>query len=532
LLRHVIRPFGQVPQASFDVAFLRFPETENHLFMIESNRVLMNELLVRNPRNLPDIAALRDSLLRAGVELEPERGGQRGFLLRRMQAVLRHGFFEFNARVYQRFTAQALNNLHSFARDSVVALGAACALDYLSTVFALQSLASIRYGPYRRSSEAYLDQRLAARDPLCSFFAVQTGIYPWNPDPSHGFWSRNTSHASTALFSVLLKYRVPEPVRAWMRGHAAEYEVRIRSGAETRSAEAPVSERYAGGPGWLLSAGGRYQSHGGPNFPTLSHWPGRSPWVYDVIARPANLILYPSPRGRLREEKDIIRTRTGWDGDQLALQGRFLYAHAPALSYRGEEWPFAVPNGICPDTAEYESPHFRFRFCDLSASHGIFLVFSKLRTRRGDWLWKRQRHVRGGLEVVPASEAATFRRLIEVTLARHAGTAPGGIRPPVYTDWSGTRLLLNPRYQPGAKGVLRAVEPESRRTPPGESMLWKDPALLSARLLDPRSGGLAQVRDGRLRFRDPVTGGELECDFREWWRPRRHLKMGNPPAGF
>ena len=53
--------------------------------------------------------------------------------------------------------------------------GAGCLLDYLSTLFAFQSYGSLRYGPYRRSSEAYQDTSLIGRDAACSFFASKAG---------------------------------------------------------------------------------------------------------------------------------------------------------------------------------------------------------------------------------------------------------------------------------------------------------------------------------------------------------------------
>ncbi len=515
LIREVIGTFGEIPQADFNVAFLRFPETENHLFMMESSRFLMNELLRDNPRGLADISRLRDSL---GRRPPASLGGQRVFLLRRMQDVLLRGFFEFNAKVYQRFTAQALDNLFSFARDSAVAAGAGCVLDYLSVTFALQSLASIRHGPYRRSSETYGDPRLADRDPLCSFFAVQTGIHPWDPDPRRGFWRRNDAHASTALYSLLLRYRVPALLLDWMRSRPGEYEAVFRSGHFGRGENAPVTERYTGGPTYLLSAGGRHESYAGANFPTLAHWP-RGPWVYDAMAVPGSLILYPPPE-KLELEEDLIRTRTGWDGDQLALHRRFLFAYAPARSYESREWPFAVPAGSCPDSTRYEMPAFWFRFCDQSA-RGVFLVFSKVRPR-GAWPWAYGRFVRGGLEVVPASEAISLRRLIAGMLEKNGAdsTSPHSA---VYQAWDGSRLVLNAHYRSGKPGFLAAADPESSALLPdsGWPGSWGGEALVQARLLSPRSAWLAAVENGKLRFRNPETGQMLEDDFREWWRPVR-----------
>ena len=67
------------------------------------------------------------------------------------------------------------------------------------------------------------------RDAACSFFAIQSGVLPWSPDPGHGLWSRNTAHASLALYSAVLKYRVPAPILHYMRERPAEYRAEIRS---------------------------------------------------------------------------------------------------------------------------------------------------------------------------------------------------------------------------------------------------------------------------------------------------------------
>jgi hypothetical protein len=483
-------------------------------------------LLNNNPRNLSAIDALRDSLTRAGMVLNVSRGGQRAFLLKRLQTVMVKDFFEFNAKIYQRFTVQALDNLYSFAADSSVAVGAGCVLDFLSTSFALQTLASIRYGPYRRSAETFEDKTLVDRDPLCSFFAAQTGVYPWDSDPQRGFWQRNVSHASTALYSLLLRYRVPDPLLRWMRDRPDAYEAEIRSGYSASPESTEVTQRYAGGPHYLLSAGGRHENAPGANFPIALPWPTHRPWVYDVIARPSSLLLYPST-GRMNSEEDIIHARTGWDGDQLALHRRFLYAYAPAESYAGQEWPFAIPSGECSDTTEYRTPAFLFRFCAAS-SQGVYLVFSKVRLNLGEWLWKRQHYVRGGLEVIPMSANTSLRAIIARTLEQNS-TRPVTLRRSpayAYTTWEGSRLLLNPRYSPGLPGWFAVSEPDSLSGPGGEPdwpRKWGEKVLLQARVLDPSPRWLAAVDRGTLRFRNPESGETMTCDFREWWRPARGI---------
>ena len=74
LVTRVVRLWGQSSKADFDVFFVSVPETENHLFMIESTRFLTNQLIWENVRGLEPLAALRDSLTRAGVVLDNRQG--------------------------------------------------------------------------------------------------------------------------------------------------------------------------------------------------------------------------------------------------------------------------------------------------------------------------------------------------------------------------------------------------------------------------------------------------------------------------
>ena len=115
LVTRVVRLWGQSSKRYFDVFFVSVPETENHLFMIESTRFLTNQLIWENVRGLEPLAALRDTLTRAGVVLDNRRGDLRSHLLKVMHQAMCKGFFEFNAQIYQRFTVHALDNLHSFS---------------------------------------------------------------------------------------------------------------------------------------------------------------------------------------------------------------------------------------------------------------------------------------------------------------------------------------------------------------------------------------------------------------------------------
>jgi hypothetical protein len=293
LIRVVDGLFGQRSAGAFDVVVLQFPETENHVFMTEGCRAITNDLIVRNRRNLRELRVLRDSLERSGQVLIGADGGLRTLLLRMMAQVMKQGFFEVNARIYQRFTLHALLNLNAFASDSTLRTGAAIVLDYLGALFAIQSCQGVRWGPYRRSSETFEDSTLYDRDAVASFFGVHSGVFPWSANPDTGLWSFRTAHAGMALWAILMPYRPPEVVLSLLRGNKGWYEAMVMAGSTRASRENRATETYVGGPNFLLVGGGPYESYSGTNFPTQGRFWEETPWVYDLLNRPAGLILAP-----------------------------------------------------------------------------------------------------------------------------------------------------------------------------------------------------------------------------------------------
>ncbi|MEO7424407.1 MAG: hypothetical protein ABI036_04420, partial [Fibrobacteria bacterium] len=419
LIKNVARTWGQTPKAYFDVILVSVPETENHLFMTESTRYLVNQMIWENARRLPPMGALRDSLLSAGVGIDNDRGMLKRLLLKAMQKAMRKGFFEFNAQIYQRFTIHALDNLYSFAHDDAVADGAGCLLDYLSTVFAFQSFDAIRYGPYRRSSEVYEDSSLIGNDAACSFFALQSGAHAWKAETRKGLWQTHTAHSSMALFSAVLKYRIPDPILRFMQERQGEYRAEIRSAyAGSGSRERPT-EIYSGGAHFLLTGGGRHETYAGPNFPMHRFWFGDAPWVYDVITRSGSLILDPR-RDRPKDLKDILHFRgSQWRSNNLAIHRDFLYGYSSAEGMENGAWPQAVPSGWRWDGRTFVTRDFDFRFLDRSDA-GVYVVISRLRTV-STWLrWNRGKFLRGGVEVVDTSRVRSLDALREATLANNS----------------------------------------------------------------------------------------------------------------
>ncbi len=559
LIKKVFRIWGQNPKAHFDVGFVSVPETENHLFMTESSRFLTNQLIWENRRGLPQLKALRDSLVRSGETIDNSQGTLNRLLLQVMQQTMRKGFFEFNAQVYQRFTIHALDNLYSFSRDQAVANGAGCLLDYLSMVFAFQSYDSIRYGPYRRSSEVYDDFSLIGNDAACSFFGVQSGAFAWKADPRRGLWHSHTAHASMALFSAVLKYRVPEPILTYMRSRPGEYRAEIRSGYAGDGSRKRVTEAYHGGSNYLLTAGGRYETYAGPNFPTYRYWFSDAPWVYDVITRSSSLILNPR-KERPGELKDILHFHgSQWRSNNMAIHRNFLYGYSPVDAYNSPEWPQHVPASWLSEGSTHATRDFDFRFIDRSDA-GVYLVLSRLRPSKTYLKWGYQKYLRGSVEVVDTGRVPSFDALREKTLVHNTPKIrwPLGPRRYTYVDFSGTAIQLNSRYAGDRDGIVRievAKPAEGIKEPPVVSLPFSYPwspnrpaatgtaslagflgldkvenPLFQVELYTPWKGKIA-VSDGQgnMYVFHPATGAYCVANFREWWNPRRILYAPSGP---
>jgi len=559
LVGKVIRTWGQKPKAHFDVGFVAFPETENHLFMSESTRFLANQVIWENRRGLPELTSLRDSLTREGEVLDNGQGTLKRMLLKLMHRTMRKGFFEFNAQVYQRFTIHALDNLYSFSADAAVSEGAACLLDYLSALFAFQSYDGLRYGPFRRSSETYQDSSIIGRDAACSFFALQSGAFAWRADARRGLWHANTSHASMALFSAVLKYRVPEPILAYMQERPGEYRAEIRSAYAGSGPRKRPTEIYHGSSRFLLTAGGRYESYAGPNFPTPGLWFRKAPWVYDVITRSSSLILDPR-REKPRHIGDLLHFRgSQWRANNLAVHRGFLYGYSPSSAYNSPDWPQHVPSAWARDGETHATRDFEFRFLDRSDA-GVYIVLGRLRPPKTYFKWAYQKNLRGTIEVVDTSRVASLEELKGATLRNNSIRPRWPLLPRryVYVDFAGNRLHLNPRYDGARDGITRIEKAEELEAPgvlafdlPFTFPWHAHPAAgdaveLAGFLPGGRSSrplfqvdlyapwrGKAALSDGEgnMYVFNPATGGYCLSNFRAWWNPQRKIVLSRSVEG-
>ena len=121
-------------------AFLRIPETENHLLMIETSRYLNNQEIIRElgpGGNNVDV-------------FQDDQEEVKEWLLERLQGILKNDFQEYNARPYQRYSVTAILNLHDFADDNELRTAAQIVLEAAMAKFAVASSQGRRIVPFRR----------------------------------------------------------------------------------------------------------------------------------------------------------------------------------------------------------------------------------------------------------------------------------------------------------------------------------------------------------------------------------------------
>ena len=255
-------------------AFAFVPETENHLFLIETARYLTNQLLYQRTHDR---------------QFDNRRNGDGSdppatvvWILNALQGVLKNDFVEYNARSYQDEIMKAALNLASYAYDDDVRLAAGMVLDYISAKIAVSSNDLRREPPFRRRNEVqnwgpFKTNDLVLRSPL-----LVSNIYPdidpkqvYSPDPQ-GTWyailAGNTQLLNGSALAVgpgnfslamvtagLHDYRVPAPIldlfvsNSSRRFYQRFHHEHVIQDTELRDT---ADELYAASPSFLISAGG------------------------------------------------------------------------------------------------------------------------------------------------------------------------------------------------------------------------------------------------------------------------------------
>lgn len=114
------------------------PETENHLWMINSTKYLNNQYIIA----------------KGGTGYWNDQNKLREWILTEMRRTLKEDFLEYNSRPYQRYSLVAITNLADFAKDEDIRTGARLVLEYAVAKYSVASNEGRRIAPYRRKRES------------------------------------------------------------------------------------------------------------------------------------------------------------------------------------------------------------------------------------------------------------------------------------------------------------------------------------------------------------------------------------------
>ncbi len=529
LLKNVVRLWGQEPKHYFDVLLLSFQETENHVFMIETTRYLTNQFIYENRRQLGKITQLADSLKARGVILHNKKGPIYVLLLKQMHQILKSGFFEFNSKVYQRFTLHALDNVYTFSSDSLIKTAAQCVLDYTSIKFAFQSYQSVRLGPYRRNAQFFQEKSLLGSDAIASFFGIQTGDVPLNSDNLLQFWEESARHSSIALFSTVLNYRVPSMVLDIIQNRQCCYEAVMETKHQVNGRLETTPEIYFIAPGFIVSAGGRYKFYQGANFPVTigDAFLNDAPWVYDIISRSSSAFFrVDTLGGRLVETNLLEFSGPQWKENNTAVYRNFMYGYKATADYSSSEWPLVVPSTwqLLADVP-FENKWLEGRLLDVP-DMGVYIILTRLKQGNSWFKFDYQKYARGTAEIIDTAWVSSFNAL-ESYVKGWVHTADKN----VYTMVSGENIGLNPKYSRKKNGITYIQK--LQRNYGSEKLVYGSfkpyskqnlPLMCVKRIYmgSPDADTICEA-DGRGNVYFYTPGDTLKLNFENWWNPRRYI---------
>jgi hypothetical protein len=236
----IIPIIATVGVAAVAVGFLRIPESENHILMINTSRYLMNQLIIDTLTDDDD-----------KEDFEDDNEDVKEWLLDKLQTIVKEDFREYNARPYQRYSITAILNLHDFARDDDLTTASQIVLDLASAKFAAGSNQGRRVAPFRRRMELIPEEMLGNRPffdmtsladhqvAAMLLFAGQTQQLPGNKAsiPSLG----------EMIYEASSSYRPHSMILDVAANKSKPYEQRIHHDGY---------EIYSSTPSFLISAGG------------------------------------------------------------------------------------------------------------------------------------------------------------------------------------------------------------------------------------------------------------------------------------
>lgn len=344
LLNVLLNQRGFQPQTTVRFGICgTYPESENHILMIESARYLTNQFLheraLKTGEGLAEIKNYNN-----------ETNGQEAWLLGHLSLFLKRDFFETTSRPYQGYTVMALERLYRNASSEKIKSICGNILDYLSAKYAIQSQGLKRLPSFRRQLRFWNDPNVIAGD--YEFERMSLLVGPQSGLKEIGFYIEDGMHFM--LMAGLSGYHIPDFIlkRFLERGPEIHFQT-FKQGpfVERKNAEGGV-EAYAQGQNFTISAGGKYVD--GPyDFGTLET---------DVAPQPTVLLL--SHHGMKRA--DLIR----FDGNPNPIQRSNLCVSASKQSGIACGYGFKLPASLPEACIERKvTAHGEWMFLDLTEAN-------------------------------------------------------------------------------------------------------------------------------------------------------------------
>lgn len=446
------------------------PETENHLWMIDSSRFLANQLWAKRS---------------ADPRFDNRRNGLADYLIRELQQHLRKDFIEYNSRPYSRYTWMAIQNLYDYSEDQGVKTAAQAVLDYLSAKAVVSMSDGRRNPPYRRRvSNNHADFFNPQSDRLKKRFLIYTGPTRVMGELLHP--NRVEDFAvSEILLAAATTYQPPNLILDLM--------VNAASRSYYQRFSHTSGEAYAAEPDFLISAGGTPTDYAYVVLGT-----GKDEDL--GVVQPTTLI----PTGELTTVSQMIRFAgipsqigdpTGLCvgpgfacGPQPTIPSR--YTANPACFIVRERWTFIdAATDACKDAA-----HREFGF--YAAVWGASTDF-------------------GLLEAVPKGKLSgvSLQRFADDTMARNRGRGFSPRGENRYAAFGGNEIRFN----------LGSANPiVSTGIAATDAIFRNGRGLAAGTVLDTSGEGAA------MTIRNAATGDTLTLDLNDPANPIRTLTEGDP----
>jgi hypothetical protein len=507
-------PFDKGDLTPCDPALPGPPETENHLNMMESARYLTNQILY---------AGGGDPLY------DNEGNGMNQYMLARLQSYLKNDFIEYNAKPYQTYTDNAIQNLFDFAKDRRVKMAARLVLDYISAKYAVSSNSLRRNAPYRRRPSSYSPWLLDHyADTQNARFTFLSGMFQINdeaiePDNTQPRNIKDSDDLLSADKHLSLGYREDANMVAVSTYRAPDLILDILMNPDHRKFFQRIHhdgvEIYASRSDYLISAGG--------------YWMGSPYTVMDHSDRDdegAAVTTTLMPTGHLVNADDMIRF-DGYGGESVVSESngddadkarnRIQTCVAPDFACGllpmvpkfytppNQTACFQMRDAACAQTQTSSAPWTFIDFATnpLCNNRPIGGFYAAVYREPQSQAW-------GFFEVHPRDPNLSFQKFVEGVCTRNKTKTFSDSQTNTYVMTSGTTIQFNIPLSTANKYDWPLVSTGN----PGLDQLGTDIGqwpLASGEILN------SVGHSGIVTFNNPGTGQRLILDFSDFGEPKR-----------